>query len=53
MGGIHKFNQLGSFDQCTRTDFEVTFVHDQTLYMYDNFNYIILNSQACDFVHSA
>ena len=28
MGGIHKFNQLGSFDQCTRTDFEVTFVHD-------------------------
>jgi len=28
MGGIHKFNQLGSFDQCTRTDLEVTFVHD-------------------------
>jgi len=29
MGGIHKFDQLDSFDQYTRTDLEETFVHDQ------------------------
>jgi len=28
MSGIHKFNQLDSFDQCIRADLEVTFVHD-------------------------
>jgi len=28
MGRIDKFNQLGSFDHYTRTDLEVTFVHD-------------------------
>jgi len=29
MGRIYKFDQLDSFDHCTRTEFEVTFVYDQ------------------------